>query len=316
MSATHGSRLFRGVDKKRGLRLLAAALARGGRFEVFDAGRRDRLAERLAVEDDLRHALALHQFELHYQPLVDLESEGIVGFEALLRWRHPERGIVPPLEFIGIAEDTGLIRPIGSWVLAAACADLAEWPEPVYLSVNLSAPQVSDGLVDDVEQLLTAHALRADRLMLEITGRLMLDAPAAPVVARLRALGVHVALGGFGTGYSSLSLLAHLPFDVVKLDRMLIRPMAEESGPVLAAAVVELGRALGLRVIAEGIETREQLHECAGSAACSARATSSRSPCRSRRLDGCSPARSTARAPARAGQTRHRRRRPQRSRAA
>jgi diguanylate cyclase (GGDEF)-like protein/PAS domain S-box-containing protein len=231
----------------------------GGRFEVFDAALRERLIERLTAEEDLRHALELDQFELRYQPLVALEGEDVVGFEALLRWRHPERGLVQPLDFIEIAEETGLIRPIGSWVLQTACAELAGLPEPIYLSVNLSALQVSHDLVDEVEALLKRYELRADRLVLEITERLVLEPRTKPVVARLRALGVHVALDDFGTGYSSLGSLQRFPIDVVKLDRVLLRALADESGPAVLTAVVELGRALGLRVIAEGIESRDQL---------------------------------------------------------
>jgi diguanylate cyclase (GGDEF)-like protein/PAS domain S-box-containing protein len=231
----------------------------GGRFEVFDTALRERLVERLTVEDDLRHAVERDQFELFYQPLVALEGEDVVGFEALLRWRHPERGLVQPLDFIGIAEETGLIRPIGSWVLRTACAELARWPEPIYVSINLSALQVSHDLVDEVDELLKRHALRADRLVLEITERLVLEPRTKPVVARLRALGVHVALDDFGTGYSSLGSLQRFPIDVVKLDRVLLRALADDTGPAVLTAVVELGRALGLRVIAEGIESRDQL---------------------------------------------------------
>jgi hypothetical protein len=188
----------------------------GGCFEVFDAALRRRLVERLGMEDDLRHALELDQLELHYQPLVSLEGEEIVGFEALLRWHHPVRGLVQPLEFIGIAEETGLIRPIGSWVLRTACAELAHWPEPIYVSVNLSAMQGVPELVDEVTELVGLHGLRADRLVLEITEGLVLDPRTKPVVAGLRSLGVHVALDDFGTGYSSLGSLQRFPIDVVQ----------------------------------------------------------------------------------------------------
>ncbi len=233
--------------------------AGGSRFEVFDAALHTRLVERLALEEDLRHALERDQFELHYQPLVRLAGEEIIGFEALVRWRHPERGLVPPLDFIGIAEETGLIAPIGSWVLHTACAELAGWPEPLRVSVNLSAPEVSDELVTSVEALLDRHGVRPGRLVLEITESLVLDPRTKPVVARLRALGVHVALDDFGTGYSSLGSLQRFPIDVVKLDRTLLQGLAEESGLAVVTAIVELGRALGLHVIAEGIETRDEL---------------------------------------------------------
>jgi EAL domain-containing protein (putative c-di-GMP-specific phosphodiesterase class I) len=186
---------------------------------------------------------------------------------------------VQPLEFIGIAEDTGLIKPIGSWVLRTACAELARWPEPIYVSVNLSALQVSHDLVDEVEGLLKRHAVRADRLVLEITERLVLEPRTTPVVARLRAHGVHVALDDFGTGYSSLGSLQRFPIDVVKLDRVLLRALADDSGPAVLTAVVELGRDLGLRVIAEGIENRDQLDRCVISAASWGRDSCSRGRC-------------------------------------
>jgi diguanylate cyclase (GGDEF)-like protein/PAS domain S-box-containing protein len=231
----------------------------GDRFEVFDAELRERLVARLSLEDDLRQAVEHQQLELHYQPLVALDSEDVVGFEALVRWRHPRRGLVQPLEFIDLAEETGLIRPIGEWVLREACAALAEWPEAIYVSVNLSPMQVVHELVDDVAGVLARHGLNGDRLVLEITERLVLDPRTKPVVDGLRALGVHVALDDFGTGYSSLGSLQRFPIDVVKVDRTLLQALAEDSGPAVLTAVVELGRALGLRVIAEGIESREQL---------------------------------------------------------
>ncbi|MGZ4201194.1 MAG: EAL domain-containing protein [Thermoleophilaceae bacterium] len=231
----------------------------GGRLELFDLGLRERLLERASIEHDLRHALERDELELHYQPLVDLTSARTVGFEALLRWRHPERGLVPPNDFISIAEETGLIIPIGSWVLRAACAQLARWEEPVYLSANLSALQVVPDLVDEVEGLLERYMLRPARLVLEITESLVLDPLTKPTVARLRALGVQVALDDFGTGYSSLGSLQRFPLDVVKLDRELIKSLDEESGSAVLAAAVELGRALGLNVVAEGIETQLQL---------------------------------------------------------
>jgi diguanylate cyclase (GGDEF)-like protein/PAS domain S-box-containing protein len=231
----------------------------GSRFEVFDAELRERLVARLTLEDDLRRALVRNELELHYQPLIALESEDVVGFEALVRWRHPERGLVLPLDFIELAEETGLIRPLGEWVLAEACAALSEWPEPIYVSVNLSSLQVVHELVDDVAALLHRHGLHGDRIVLEITERLVLDPRTKPVVDGLRALGVHVALDDFGTGYSSLGSLQRFPIDVVKVDRTLLQALAEDSGPAVLTAVVELGRALGLRVIAEGIENRDQL---------------------------------------------------------
>ncbi len=233
--------------------------AGGGCFEVFNASLRRRLVTRLAAERDLQHAVARDELELYYQPLVDLASERLVGFEALIRWRHPERGLIPPDDFIGIAEETGLILPIGSWVLATACAQLASWPDPISVSANLSPAQVSPQLVREVQDLLKLHGFDPSRLVLEITESLVLDPRTKPVIAELRALGVHVALDDFGTGYSSLGSLQRFPMDILKLDRSLIGSLGEDSGQAVVRAAVELGRALGLHVVAEGIEHREQV---------------------------------------------------------
>jgi diguanylate cyclase (GGDEF)-like protein/PAS domain S-box-containing protein len=231
----------------------------GRRFEAFDVSLRQRLVERMEIEGDLRHALERGQLELHYQPLVDLEHGRIVGFEALVRWCHPERGLMMPDEFIHIAEETGLIVPIGSWVLSAACAQLARFPQEIQVSANLSALQIKPELVSEVEQELERHGVAPERLVLEITESLVLDPRIKPIVARLRALGVRLALDDFGTGYSSLGSLQRFPLDVVKLDRTLIESVAEGRGVAVVRAAVELGEALGVNVIAEGIEGTVQL---------------------------------------------------------
>ncbi len=180
----------------------------GGRFEAFDAALRHHLLERMAIEDGLRHAVAREQLELHYQPLIDLSDERVVGFEALVRWRHPDRGLIAPAQFIPIAEETGLILAIGSWVLDSVCAQLAQWPQEIHASANLSALQIHPELVLEVEQLLARHAITPGRLVLEITESLVLDPSIKPVIASLRALGVQLALDDFGTGYSSLGSLS------------------------------------------------------------------------------------------------------------
>ncbi len=231
----------------------------GGRFEAFDAALRHHLLERMAIEDGLRHAVARDQLELHYQPLIDLLDERVVGFEALVRWRHPERGVIAPGQFIPIAEETGLIVAIGSWVLGSVCAQLAQWPQEIHASANLSALQIHPPLVLEVEQLLARHAITPSRLVLEITESLVLDPSIKPVIASLRALGVQLALDDFGTGYSSLGSLQRFPLDLVKLDRTLIESIDESRGAAIVRAAVELGRALGVPVIAEGIEARTQL---------------------------------------------------------
>ncbi|MGO9902844.1 MAG: EAL domain-containing protein [Solirubrobacteraceae bacterium] len=231
----------------------------GSRFEIFDIALRHHLIRRMAIESDLRHAVQRDQLELHYQPLIDLIDERVVGFEALLRWRHPERGLVAPDQFIAIAEETGLIVPIGSWVLHAVCAQLAHWPEQIRISANLSALQITPKLVPEVQRLLAQHRVAPERMVLEITESLVLDPAVKPVVSQLRALGVPLALDDFGTGYSSLSGLARFPLDLLKLDRTLIDSLTQDRGIAVVHAAIELGRALGMDVIAEGIETQTQL---------------------------------------------------------
>ncbi|MGO9901989.1 MAG: EAL domain-containing protein [Solirubrobacteraceae bacterium] len=232
----------------------------GGRFEAFDAALRHHLLERMAIEDGLRHAVERDQLELHYQPLIDLIDERIVGFEALVRWRHPERGPITPEQFIPIAEETGLIVAIGSWVLSSVCEQLVQWPEEIHVSANLSARQIHPQLVTEVEQLLAEHAITPARLVLEITESLVLDPSIKPVIASLRALGVQLALDDFGTGYSSLGSLQRFPLDLLKLDRTLIDTLTDERGLAVVRAAIELGQALGVQVIAEGIKDRAQLN--------------------------------------------------------
>ncbi|MGO9790669.1 MAG: EAL domain-containing protein [Solirubrobacteraceae bacterium] len=231
----------------------------GGRFEAFDVALRHHLLERMAIEDGLRHAIARDQLELHYQPLINLLDQQIVGFEALVRWRHPERGLIAPGQFIAIAEETGLIVTIGSWVLSRVCAQLAQWPQEIHASANLSALQLHPALVTEVEQLLADHAITPSRLVLEITEGLVLDPSIKPVIASLRELGVQLALDDFGTGYSSLGSLQRFPLDLLKLDRTLIDTLTDSRGRAVVRAAIELGQALGVSVIAEGIEDRTQL---------------------------------------------------------
>ncbi|MGO9788886.1 MAG: EAL domain-containing protein, partial [Solirubrobacteraceae bacterium] len=231
----------------------------GSRFEMFDATLRQRLVHRMAIESELRHAIERQQLELHYQPVVDLADQRIVGFEALLRWRRPNRGIIAPDEFIAVAEETGLIVPIGSWVLDTVCEQLGRWPAEIRISANLSALQITPRLVSEVTRLLQAHSVAPDRLVLEITESLVLDPAIKPVVSQLRALGVLLALDDFGSGYSSLGSLQRFPLDLLKLDRTLIDSLTEPNGAAVVQAAVELGRALGVEVVAEGIETEAQL---------------------------------------------------------
>jgi diguanylate cyclase (GGDEF)-like protein len=236
----------------------------GGRYEIFDAELRDRVLRRLTVEHELRGAVADGQLELHLQPLVALATGTLRGFEALVRWRHPERGLVPPLEFIPVAEETNLILPVGRWVLQEACRRLAQLQAlssaPIGISVNLSPRQLTSDLPGEVETALREAGVRAEDLTLEITETLLVeDGGAVGVLEQLRALGVGVALDDFGTGWSSLAALRRYPVDILKLDRSLIGSIdRDESAAAVTRAVITMARALGHVVVAEGIELPEQ----------------------------------------------------------
>lgn len=247
------------------LAMYRAKDAGGARYEVFDAGLRAAVVRRLATEDALRHALERDELRLHLQPVVDLHRDELAGFEALVRWEHPERGLVAPSEFVDIAEETGLIVGIGGWVLAEATRQLALLQEaagrPLRMSVNLSARQLRPALVDEVAGALSSSGLDARCLTLEVTETLLVDGPGAvEVLTALRGLGVSIAIDDFGTGWSSLGALQRYPVDVLKLDRSLVAPAASSApAAALARAVVEMAQALGLDVVAEGIEDDEQL---------------------------------------------------------
>ena len=223
------------------------------------------LRRRQQFELDLRHAVQAGEFELHYQPLFDLRSRRICGFEALLRWHHPLRGAVLPGEFIPVAEEIGLIAPLGAWVLRQACRDAAGWPEGIRVAVNLSPSQLQDPrLVGQVRAALAESGLPAARLELEITESVLLSV--SPEVLGtlhgLRALGLRVALDDFGTGYSSLSCLHHFPFDKIKIDRSFVADMAAGGNALaIVRAVAGLGRDLCMVTTAEGVETAAQLEQ-------------------------------------------------------
>jgi diguanylate cyclase (GGDEF)-like protein/PAS domain S-box-containing protein len=240
-----------------------------GRYAIFEPAMHATVVERLDLAADLGRAIQERQLLLCYQPEIHLRSGRIVGLEALVRWRHPTRGEVPPGEFIPIAEDSGLIVPIGRWVLQEACRQAKAWQErwpatpPLTIAVNLSARQLQHpGIVDEVRAALVATDLDPHSLVLEITEIAVMEEldAAIPILAQLRKLGLRLALDDFGTGYSSLSYLQRLPVDILKLDRAFVSGVAgstEESA--LARAIVKLGQTLGLETVAEGVETAEQL---------------------------------------------------------
>ncbi|WP_247442045.1 EAL domain-containing protein [Bradyrhizobium sp. 197] len=239
------------------------AKAEGRRTHRFFEPEMDASAKaRLSLEQDLRQALVSGGFDIHYQPLVDLRSNEVAGCEALLRWRHPERGMVSPAEFIPIAEDTGLINELGDWVLRMACNEAATWPAHVRVAVNVSPVQLKcDTLALRIAGALAASGLAPSRLELEITEAVLIrdDEAALSILHQLRAIGVRIALDDFGTGYSSLSYLKRFPFDKIKIDRCFVADIAETSGaPVIVQAVVNIAAASNMTTVAEGVETEAQ----------------------------------------------------------
>ena len=203
------------------------------------------------------------QFELFYQPLIDLRTRQVAGFEALLRWRHPTRGLVSPDQFIPLAEETGMIVPIGEWVLRQACAAAANWPGGLKVAVNLSAVQFkSHNLVAATVAALRESGLPADRLELEITETVMLHDTDTTLATlhQFRELGIQIAMDDFGTGYSSLSYLRRFPFDRIKIDQSFVRELGKRPDCMaIVRAVATLGSDLGMAITAEGVETRQQL---------------------------------------------------------
>ncbi len=240
----------------------AKADGRGG-WRRYDPVMNERAQARRVLEADLRKALVLRQFRLVYQPQIDMLAGRLTGFEALLRWAHPVRGLVQPNEFIPLAEEIGLIGPIGAWVLAEACAEAAGWPGGLRIAVNVSTLQFerADDLVRAVETALAAAGLPGHRLELEITESALLNNEKATLATlhKLRAMGVRIAMDDFGTGYSSLSQLRSFPFDKVKIDRSFVADLAtSDQSSAIVRAITALGNSLGMTTIAEGVETEAQ----------------------------------------------------------
>ena len=248
--------------------LVRAKASPGPRYVLFAPEMSAATLERVELENDLRRALERDELRLHYQPIVDLATDRIVGLEALVRWEHPTRGLIPPISFIPVAEETGLIVAIGRWVLETACRQARRWLDempdsPLVMSVNLSARQFGQPvLVDDIRATLEASGLPADRLELEITESVLLaeGEDSASALQAIRDLGVGLVLDDFGTGYSSLSYLRRIPLDAIKIDRSFVDGIdGDNSNLPIVKAVIALAQALGIEVVAEGIETAGQL---------------------------------------------------------
>ncbi|MEJ0049142.1 MAG: EAL domain-containing protein [Rhodospirillales bacterium] len=246
-----------------GLALAAARAEARGQIRLFEPKMDARARERRAFESDLRQALARGEFELHYQPQIAVRNHCVSGFEALLRWRSPERGLVPPDTFISTAEDLGLINDIGAWVLREACCEAVNWPKDINIAVNASPLQVESGdFTEIVAQALRVSGLAGHRLEIEITENLLLrdNASVTTTLLALRALGVHLVLDDFGTGYASLSQLARFHFDRIKIDRSFISaPDAAAEHAAIVRAIAALGISLGVPTTAEGVENEAQL---------------------------------------------------------
>jgi len=233
-------------------------------------GRRGSTRPAWPRSNDLRQGLEMEEFVLHYQPEVDLLTGRVVGLEALVRWQHPEKGLVPPMQFIPEAEQTGMILPLGDWGLSEACRQMQEWKrrwpamKDLRVCVNLSARQFSrGGLVNHVAALLEENGLSAQQLGIELTESSLSSniAESTEILSRLHGLGVSLHMDDFGTGYSSLSHLHRFPFDVLKIDRSFVQRMMTGSQPLqIVHTILEMARVMGMDVVAEGIETEEQLH--------------------------------------------------------
>lgn len=249
--------------KNADLALYSAKSEGTGTYQFFKPLMEEKLLDRRLLEADLRNGIKLGQFELFYQPLVCLKTRRVVSGEALMRWRHPKRGLISPAEFIPIAEETGIIEALGAWALQRACSDALTWPETVRVTVNLSPVQFQKaGLVDDIGAILAVSELDPRRLELEITESVLLQNNAVnlEILRRLRSLGMTIALDDFGTGYSSLSYLQRFPFDKLKIDRSFVHNLTDRIDSVaIVRAIANLAQNLKMLTTAEGVETQAQL---------------------------------------------------------
>ncbi len=257
-----------GADAETLLKNAATALTRAkldgrGSYRSFEIGMDARLQARRSMELDLRRALPAGEFAVHYQPLVDTGGQRVAGFEALLRWHHPVHGLISPAAFVPLAEETGLIVPIGEWVLRTACAEAARWPGRLKVAVNVSPVQFRDSrLITVVEDALACSGLPPELLELEVTESVLLQNNVATLkmLHALHEIGVRISMDDFGTGYSSLSYLRSFPFDKIKIDQSFVRDLASSAdAAAIIRAITALGASLGIRTTAEGVETEQQL---------------------------------------------------------
>jgi diguanylate cyclase (GGDEF)-like protein/PAS domain S-box-containing protein len=260
LAPQHGTNLDQ-ILKNADLAMYAAKSAGRRTWRFFEPVMDAHVRARRQLEIDLRKAIADQALEVYYQPCLSLLSNRITGCEALLRWRHPERGMISPAEFIPIAEETGLINELGEWVLAKACIEATTWPEEINLAVNVSPVQFKSGtLALKIVSALATSGLPAHRLELEITEAVLIrdDEAALDILHQLREIGVQIALDDFGTGYSSLSYLQRFPFDKIKIDRCFVNDLAEAGGSSIVQAVVNIAAARRMKTTAEGVETERQ----------------------------------------------------------
>ncbi|MDA8384349.1 MAG: EAL domain-containing protein [Betaproteobacteria bacterium] len=251
--------------KRADMAMYAAKAAGRNTYRFFQKEMLERVNRHLSLEMELRRAVARQEFELHYQPRVDLANGRALSVEALLRWRHPERGLLLPGEFIALAEESGLIVDIGAWVLDEACRQVSDWlarGTTLRVAVNVSARQMGDGdVVERISALTARHAISPALLEIELTESAVMADPetVAVVFSRLRKMGITIAVDDFGTGYSSLAYLRRLPIDVLKIDRSFVMNVdREEEDAQIVKTILALGQSLKLSVVAEGIETRPQ----------------------------------------------------------